>query len=98
MSSPQDAQEQVNWHWRNTTRPLRFFGMDSRAALPYLILLPYARPITLVFCILSTVIFLVLEKHGLTFPSAIRALRSTLVGDKRYALARIRRRRLKDLG
>lgn len=98
MSTPQDQQEQVNWHWRNTTRPLRFFALDSRAALPYLILLPYARPITLVFCVISTVIFFILEKHGLTFPSAMRALRSMLVGHKRNALARIRRRKMKDLG
>lgn len=98
MSSPHDAQEQVNWHWRNTTRPMRFFSMDSRAALPYLILLPYARPISLAFCVISTIIFVILEKHGLTFPSALRALRHTLVGEKRYALARIRRRRMRDLG
>jgi|TARA_R110000868_G_scaffold112128_2_gene302189 intracellular multiplication protein IcmT len=98
MSSPQDASEQVNWHWRNTMRPLRFFGMDSRAALPYLILLPYARPITLVFCILSTVLFMVLEKHGLTLPAAVRSLRSSLVGERRFALARIRRRKLRDFG
>ncbi len=98
MSSPHDAQEQVNWHWRNTTRPLRFFSMDSRAALPYLILLPYARPVTLVFCVLSTIVFMFLEKHGLTFPSALRALRSSLVGEKRNALARIRRRKFRDLG
>jgi len=98
MSSPQDASEQVNWHWRNTMRPLRFFQMDSRAALPYLLLLPYARTITLVFCVLSTVLFLVLEKHGLTFPAALRALRSSLVGEKRNALSRIRRRKFRDFG
>tara|TARA_R110002124_G_scaffold287216_1_gene471373 strand:+ start:59933 stop:60229 length:297 start_codon:yes stop_codon:yes gene_type:complete len=98
MSNIQDVQEQVNWHWRNTTRPLRFFSMDSRAALPYLILLPYARPVTLVFCVLSTITFILLEKHGLTFPSAIRALRASLVGEKRFALNRVRRRRFRDYG
>ena len=32
-------QEKVNWHWRNTMRPVRFLAFDARAALPLPLLL-----------------------------------------------------------
>ena len=39
-------QDQVNWHWRNSMRPVRFFAFDARAAFPFFLLLLYARLIT----------------------------------------------------
>lgn len=92
----QQAQEQLNWHWRNSMRPVRFFNMDARAVLPFVALLVYARLITLFICISATAIFWIVEKMGLTFPSALRKLRSTLTGDRRYALMAFRRRRFKE--
>ena len=30
-------EERENWHWRNSMRPVRFFMMDARAAIPFLV-------------------------------------------------------------
>ncbi len=92
------ADERVNWHWRNSMRPVRFFGVDARAALPFCVLLFYFRVVTLVIAILSTLLFIALEKRGLTFPSALRSFRSWLNGQGRPAWMAIRRRRFTDYG
>lgn len=94
----ESIQEQANWHWRNSMRPVRFFGLDARAAFPFFLLLIYARLITLLFAIASTVIFYILEKYGLTFDAAIRRMRSYISGQKRPAHMTFRLRRLKDYG
>lgn len=99
MGSLEDTQEEkVNWHWRNTMRPVRFFGMDARAAIPYFVLLVYLRPISIFLTVVSTVIFVSLEKRGLTFTAAMRALRSWLNGQRRPAWVSLRRRRFIDYG
>ena len=91
-------EEKANWHWRNTMRPVRFFALDARAVIPYLVLLVYARPITIFLTVCSTALFLMLEKRGLNFGSAIRAFRSWLAGQKRPAWVSMRRRRMVDFG
>ncbi|HPF78161.1 MAG TPA: IcmT/TraK family protein [Alphaproteobacteria bacterium] len=99
MGSVEDtAEEKVNWHWRNSMRPTRFFAMDARAAIPYFILLVYFRPISLFLTFVSTVVFVGLEKRGLTFPAALRALRSWLNGQHRPGWVSHRHRRWIDHG
>lgn len=90
--------ERQNWHWRNTMRPVRFFNLDARAGIPYFVLLVYARPVTFVLVILSTAVFKLMEKRGLTFPAALRAFRVWLLGDERSGWVRMRRRTMKDFG
>ncbi len=90
--------EKRNWHWRNSMRPVRFFGLDARAAIPFLILLFYFRTITLIFTIVLTSVFAYLERKGLTFPSALRAFRSWLIGQKRPGWYLMHKRRLIDYG
>lgn len=94
----QDMQERVNWHWRNTMRPIRFFGLDARAAIPYTFLIPYFRPVTLVFAIISTILFIILEKRGLTFPAAMRRFRRGMLSETRPGLSAFRYRSMKDYG
>ena len=99
MGSVEDTQEEkVNWHWRNSMRPVRFFGMDARAAIPFFVLLVYFRPVSLFLTFVSTVVFVSLEKRGLTFPSALRTFRSWLNGQYRPAWVSGRRRRFIDYG
>ncbi|MEM6810936.1 MAG: IcmT/TraK family protein [Pseudomonadota bacterium] len=99
MGVAEDTQEEkVNWHWRNSMRPVKFFGIDARAAIPFLVLLVYFRPISVFLTILSTIIFVALEKRGLTFPASLRAFRSWLNGQKRPAWIGYRRRRWTDFG
>ena len=90
--------EQANWHWRNTMRTVRFFNLDARAALPFFILLVYARTITLFLTLLITAVFWFLVRRGLTFPSALRALRVWFIGQNRPAWISYRRRRMIDYG
>lgn len=99
MGQAEDTvEEKTNWHWRNSMRPVRFFNIDARAAIPFLLLLVYFRPITLFLAFLSTIIFIALEKRGLTFPSALRALRSWINGQHRPAWPAVRRRKFVDYG
>lgn len=91
-------EERVNWHWRNTMRPVRFFGLDARAAWPFFVLLFYFRPISLFLTIVITAVFVSLERKGLSFDSALRAFRSWLLGQRRPAWLSLRRRRMVDYG
>ena len=93
-----ELQEQVNWHWRNSMRPIRFFGLDARSALPLCFLLPFPRITTLVLAIVFIVFFLYLEKKGLSFGAAMRASRGLIFGENRPALMTFKYRRLKDYG
>ena len=58
----QDMEEQLNWHWRNSMKVVRFFNFDARAAWPLPLLLLYARPSTLVITIINLYIFRFLEQ------------------------------------
>ena len=99
MGKQEDTEEErVNWHWRNSMRPARFFGVDARAAIPFLVLLFYFRLVTLVLAIISTLVFVALEKRGLTFPSALRSFRSWLNGQHRPGWMAIRQKRFVDYG
>lgn len=93
-----ELREQLNWHWRNSMRPVRFFGFDAKAAIPFMVLLLHARLTTLIFCILVVALFWFLEKRGLTFPAAMRSTRHFFFGNFRPAWASHKYRRLKDYG
>ncbi len=93
-----ELQEQMNWHWRNSMRPIRFFGLDARAALPLAVLIPWPRLTTLIIAIAVMAFFVFLEKRGLTFTAAMRSIRGLLFGEKRPALLTFRHRKLKDYG
>ena len=79
-------------------RPIRFFNFDVKAIVPFFILLFHIRLTTLIFCILSTLVFWGLEKKGLTVDAALRALRVQMFGHFRPGLPKFRYRRLKDFG
>lgn len=99
MGSREDTEDaKQNWHWRNTMRPVRFFGLDARAGIPYFILLFYFRPITLFLTVVLTMTFVFLERKGLSFPSALRAFRCWFLGQRRPAWLSMRRRKLEDFG
>lgn len=79
----ENIKEKLNWHWRNSMRPVRFFMLDARASICFLVLLVYARTSTIIITIIVTIIFRLLEKKGLTFPAALRAFRQWIVGKNR---------------
>ncbi|MCC6597871.1 MAG: type IV secretion protein IcmT [Alphaproteobacteria bacterium] len=91
-------QEKMNWHWRNSMRPVRFLAFDGRAAMPIPLLLVHARWSTLILTIVTLLVFRFLEQRGLTFPAALRNLRSWLVGKDRPGWVSAQRRKFIDLG
>jgi len=93
-----NLQEKVNWHWRNSMRTVRFFSFDARAALPIPLLLVYARWSTIILTIVTLIIFRILENRGLTFPAAIRGLRSSILGSDRPGWLSVQSRKFKDYG
>lgn len=88
----------TNWHWRNTMKVVRFFNFDARAGFFVVLVLIHAR--TWTFMLLGTImcVFYMLERKGLTFPAAMRALRVWIIGPDRPAWIMTRRRKLTDTG
>jgi intracellular multiplication protein IcmT len=91
-------EERANWHWRNSMKPVRFFALDARAAIPFFILLFHFRMVTLSLTIIFTTAFVILERKGLTFDASLRAFRSWLLGQKRPGWISYRRKKMVDYG
>ncbi len=85
-------------HWRNTQKPTRFFFMDARAFAAFLLFLVHARWWTFGVVVASVVVLWLLERRGLTFDAAVRAVRSWLVGPKRPANIARAKRQWNDYG
>ena len=99
MGAADDTQvEKANWHWRNSMRPVRFFNLDARAAIPFLILLVYFRPMSLAITIVITMAFKYLEYKGLTFSASLRALRVWILGNFRPGWLQYHHRKTIDYG
>lgn len=94
----ENIQEKLNWHWRNSMRVVRFFSFDARSALPIPVLLVYARWSTITILVLFLVFFKILEAKGLTFPAAIRNMRSWILGTDRPGFLAARHKKFIDYG
>lgn len=88
----------IDWHWRDSMRPARFFIFDARSALFLAILLVYPRPSTFMLFVIILFFFYLLERVGLTFEAALRRMRSWLAGNERPAVIWTARRRMIDFG
>lgn len=88
----------MSWHWRNTQKPVRFFMFDARAGFFVVLLLVHFRIWTLALLLTVLVVFWLLERKGLHFAAALRAVRFWLVGKYRPAWIWTRRRKLLDTG
>lgn len=86
------------WHWRNTMKPVRFFGFDARAGFFVVLLLVHARLWTLMLLISVFLIFWLLERKGLSFSSALRAARLWFIGRNRPAWIWTRKHKMIDSG
>lgn len=93
----ENLQEKMNWHWRNSMRPVRFLAFDARAAITLPILLVYARTSTIILTVVVMLLFRYLERKGLTFPAALRNLRSWIVGSERPGWLGIHNKKFLDL-
>lgn len=93
-----NTREALNWHWRNSMRIVRFFMLDARAALPFLVLLVYLRWSSVILAVIVTTIFYLLERKGLTFAAALRNLRQWIVGRDRPGWISVHRKKFTDWG
>lgn len=91
-----NIEDKVNWHWRYSMQPIRFFMFDARAAITLPILLLYFRPVTMFITFLNLMLFRFLEQRGLTFPAALRNLRSWIVGSNRPRLVSVLKNKFVD--
>ncbi|MDD3288745.1 MAG: IcmT/TraK family protein [Alphaproteobacteria bacterium] len=88
----------MDLHWRNTQKPARFFFLDARCFLAILLFLVHARMWTLILAVSIMLTFWLLERRGMTFESALRALRCWVWGSVRPAKKRLAKRRWIDYG
>jgi len=94
----ENLEAKINWHWRDTMRTVRFMGFDARVAFLIPVWLIYLRWSTIILSVAVFYTFKFLENKGLTFPSAIRALRSWMVGRDRPGLTGFSNHKFVDYG
>ncbi len=94
-----DYETEMDYHWRNTMKPVRFFMVDARAAIfifPVLLRMFEWWSWALFFVML--LFFWMLEKRGLVFAAALRTFRTWILGKRRPAWLWIRKRKFHDYG
>lgn len=75
----------MNILWRNSGKPVRFFGVDGRAAVGLVIVLFHISVVTLSISIFLMVAFAALERFDYTLPNAARKFRVMVSGRKKRA-------------
>jgi intracellular multiplication protein IcmT len=93
-----EIETEGDWHWRNSMKPVRFFALDARVALFFMIFIIHMRPWTLGLFVVMCLLFWILGRKGLTFDAALRSARTWLLGNNRPGLLWLRRRRMIDYG
>ena len=98
MAKQEETTTLQSWHWRNTMKTVRFFNFDARAGFFVILVLVHARLWTAGLMMLILLFFWLLERRGLSFAAALRAIRVWLIGPNRPAWIWTRRRKLTDTG
>lgn len=94
----ENIQAKLNWHWRDSMRPIRFFSFDARCAFMIPVWLVYLRWSTIILSFVIFYVFRFFENKGLTFPAALRALRGWFVGRDRPGLLSAHKHKFIDSG
>lgn len=82
--------------WRDSGRPVRFFGVDGRAAAGLLLVLIHISLITLIVSFTVILCFALLERFDYTLPNAARKLRVMVSGRKKRAKSLVSLRRYRS--
>ena len=93
-----DYETEMDYHWRNTMKPVRFFMVDARAAIFFMLFIIHMRLWTFGLFIAMIFFFWFLEKRGLGFVPAMRTFRTWILGKRRPAWLWIRKRKFHDYG
>lgn len=93
-----DYETEMDYHWRNTMKPVRFFMLDARVAIFFMIFIFHMRVWTFGLFVVVGLFFWFLEKRGLGFGAAMRTFRTWILGRRRPAWLWIRKRKFHDYG
>jgi intracellular multiplication protein IcmT len=93
-----DYETQMDYHWRNTMKPVRFFMVDARVAFFLMMFILHMRIWTFFTFVAFMLFFWYLERRGLSFGAALRTFRTWILGRRRPAWLWIRRRKFHDYG
>jgi intracellular multiplication protein IcmT len=88
----------MDLHWRNTQKPARFMALDARAFAAVMMCIVHLTVTTLSIAAFIMFIFWVLERRGLTFEAALRAMRCWILGRRRPGLRPGQKRHWVDFG
>ena len=83
-------------HWRHTFQPVKFFFMDVRFGIIILASFMYIRWWTMTLDLLLIILAWYIERNGLGFMGALRAIRCHLAGRVRPPLPRHKIRAMID--
>lgn len=72
----------VEAHWRDSARKVKFFGLDGSAAFPILLFLVKISWFTFYIVIISVTFFAILSRFGFTPIVFLRIIRSKLAGSR----------------
>lgn len=93
-----DYETEMDFHWRNSMKPVRFFMLDARVAIFFMLFILHMRVWTFVTFLLVSLFFWMLERRGLVFSAAMRSFRTWILGRRRPAWLWIRKRKFHDYG
>jgi len=93
-----EYETEMDYHWRNTMKPVRFFMLDARVAIFLMLFIVHMRMWTFLTFVFVCVFFWLLERRGLGFGAAMRTFRTWILGKKRPAWLWIRKRKFHDYG
>lgn len=74
-----------NTHWRDASRPARFFFMDAKAAFPLILFLLHISWLTFWIALVCTLFFASLEHFKISLPVLWRLSLSYLAGEARFS-------------
>ncbi len=74
-----------NAHWRDSSRPVRFFFVDYRALFPLLVLIFVPRLWTFALAVVGITFFIILERYGYTVSVFLRLFRGLFAGSLKSA-------------
>ncbi len=94
----ENLEARINWHWRDSMRPVRFFNFDGRCAFLIPLWLLYLRWSTIIFSVIVFYTFRYFEQKGLSFPAALRAFRAWIIGRDRPGLPGTMKHKFIDYG
>jgi intracellular multiplication protein IcmT len=73
-------------HWRDSSRPTRFFIVDARAAFPLILCLMHIKIWSIILAVIATAFFGAIEYYGFSVIVFSRYVRTLLAGPRKVAL------------